>query len=157
SALGVFGWRETLTPSLRQAVFASAGATRDSNGLNVNTAPLFALEAAFNLNERTARMIMDRRRAAPFRSTDEIRAFIGEAPRAEAPQPATMPGNAFRMVVQPNGRAAETGYAYEMELMFGGGQSDRPIYGRSGWLRRGAQGPLGDGELGSVAFPDTRA
>lgn len=157
SALSVFRWRETLSPSLRQKVFANAAARTNSAGLNVNTAPLYVLEAAFNLNERTARTIVNRRRAAPFRATDEVRAFTGETPRAEAPLPITMPGNAFRILVQPLGRGGETGYAYEMQLMFGGGQSDRPIYGRNGWLRRGMQASSEEDEGEVRAFPDAPA
>jgi type II secretion system (T2SS) protein K len=157
NALAALGWRETLTPSLRQAVFANAAARASTSGLNVNTAPLYVLEAAYNLNERTARSIINRRRDAPFRSADEVRAFTGETPRAEAPQPTTMPGNAFRIVVTPTSGPGAVGYAYEMEVMLGGAQSDRPVYGRNGWLRRSSQaaGKEGDGE--ARAFPDTPA
>ncbi|MFT3727217.1 MAG: type II secretion system protein GspK [Terricaulis sp.] len=157
NALNAFGWRETLPPSLRQQVFADSAARTSSAGLNVNTAPLPVLVAAYNLNERAAQSIVNRRRASPFRAADEVRAFTGETPRAEAPQPTTMPGNAFRIVVQPLGQAAQSGYAYELEVTFGGGQSDRPVYGRSGWLRRNTLGSSEEGDGEARAFPDTPA
>lgn len=156
TALSALGWREALSPSVRSQVFASMRAGADDNMLNVNTASLHALEAAFNLSERNAQQIIDRRAGAPFRALDEVRAFTGETPRAEAPTPVTMPGSAFRVIVRPTD-SAERGYAFEMQLTFGGGQSDRPVYGGNGWLRRSTSASGGEQGRDLAAFPSTPA
>jgi DNA uptake protein ComE-like DNA-binding protein len=121
---GVLGWRAVIGEPAWRAFRDNVTADPSSSQVNVNTAPMGALEVMYGLNPVQARRAVARRAASPFFEPEDLGRAAGVTLHSDAERVYTAPNGRFALRVE-DGRA---GLTYHARLLLSPDDPTRPFW-----------------------------